>query len=66
MATIEVDPSRRSPSSEPELSTPRFKAAAAAHGLWHPPDPSSYEICTIGGNVATNAGGLCCVKLRRH
>ncbi len=38
------------------------KAAAAEHGLWYPPDPSSYEICSIGGNVATNAGGLCCVK----
>jgi glycolate oxidase len=38
------------------------KAAAAEHGLWYPPDPSSYEFCSIGGNVATNAGGLCCVK----
>jgi glycolate oxidase len=38
------------------------KRAAAEHGLWYPPDPSSFEICSIGGNVATNAGGLCCVK----
>ncbi len=38
------------------------KAAAAEHGLWYPPDPSSFEICSIGGNLATNAGGLCCVK----
>lgn len=38
------------------------KKAAAAHGLWYPPDPSSFEFCSIGGNVATNAGGLCCVK----
>src|SRR5690625_2192796 len=38
------------------------KNAAAHHGLWYPPDPSSYEFCSIGGNVATNAGGLCCVK----
>jgi glycolate oxidase len=38
------------------------KAAAAAVGLWYPPDPSSYEICSNGGNIATNAGGLCCVK----
>ena len=38
------------------------KAAAAEHGLWYPPDPSSFEICSIGGNIATNAGGLCCVK----
>ena len=39
-----------------------MKAAAAAEGLWYPPDPSSFEICSIGGNAATNAGGLCCVK----
>ena len=39
-----------------------MKKAAAAHGLWYPPDPSSFEFCSIGGNVATNAGGLCCVK----
>src|SRR5699024_3528139 len=38
------------------------KKAAAAHSLWYPPDPSSFEFCSIGGNVATNAGGLCCVK----
>ncbi len=37
-------------------------AAAREHGLMYPPDPSSYQICTIGGNVATNAGGLRCVK----
>lgn len=38
------------------------KKAAAAHGLWYPPDPASMEFCSIGGNVSTNAGGLCCVK----
>ncbi len=38
------------------------KAAAAAAGLWYPPDPASSDICSIGGNIATNAGGLCCVK----
>jgi glycolate oxidase len=36
--------------------------AAAEHGLMYAPDPSSWEISTIGGNVATNAGGLRCVK----
>jgi glycolate oxidase len=36
--------------------------AAAEHGLMYSPDPSSYEISTIGGNLATNAGGLRCVK----
>ncbi|HEX3004665.1 MAG TPA: FAD-linked oxidase C-terminal domain-containing protein [Angustibacter sp.] len=39
-----------------------LKRVAAQHGLWYPPDPSSYEICSIGGNLSTNAGGLCCVK----
>lgn len=34
----------------------------ADHGLWYPPDPASMAISTIGGNVATNAGGICCVK----
>lgn len=34
----------------------------AAAGLWYPPDPASYKISTIGGNAATNAGGICCVK----
>ena len=31
-------------------------------GLFYAPDPASYEFCTIGGNIGTNAGGLCCVK----
>ncbi|GAA4346911.1 FAD-binding oxidoreductase [Angustibacter luteus] len=39
-----------------------LKRAAREHGLWYPPDPSSFEFCSIGGNLATNAGGLCCVK----
>lgn len=46
----------------PGLLNAEVKAAAAEHGLWYPPDPSSFEICSIGGNLATNAGGLCCVK----
>jgi glycolate oxidase len=36
--------------------------AAAAAGLFYPPDPGSFEICSIGGNLATNAGGMRCVK----
>ena len=39
-----------------------LKRAAATVGLHYGPDPASSETCTIGGNVATNAGGLCCVK----
>jgi glycolate oxidase len=36
--------------------------AAAAHGLMYPPDPASVSMSTIGGNVACNSGGMCCVK----
>jgi glycolate oxidase len=39
-----------------------LRAAAAEQGLWYPPDPASAPWSTVGGNVATNAGGLCCVK----
>ena len=63
MNTITVDPVTRTVVSGPgALNAEVGEAAAAEHGLWYPPDPSSFEICSIGGNVATNAGGLCCVK----
>jgi glycolate oxidase len=62
MRAVEVDPELRVAVAQPGALNIEVKHAAAAHGLWYPPDPSSYEICTIGGNVATNAGGLCCVK----
>lgn len=62
MRLIQVDPVTRTLVTEPGAFNSEVKAAAAEHGLWYPPDPSSYEFCSIGGNVATNAGGLCCVK----
>ena len=62
MRAIEVDVACRVAVVEPGALNAEVKAACAEHGLWYPPDPSSYEICSIGGNVATNAGGLCCVK----
>jgi glycolate oxidase len=62
MRDITVDPVTRTAVVQPGLLNSEVKKAVAAHGLWYPPDPSSYEICSIGGNVATNAGGLCCVK----
>ncbi|MFC5179139.1 FAD-binding oxidoreductase [Nocardioides taihuensis] len=62
MRAIEVDVECRVAVVEPGALNAEVKAACAEHGLWYPPDPSSYEICSIGGNVATNAGGLCCVK----
>ena len=62
MREITVDPITRTAVAQPGLLNAEVKKAVAAQGLWYPPDPSSYEICSIGGNVATNAGGLCCVK----
>ena len=62
MRDITVDPVTRVAVCQPGLFNAEVKKAVAEHGLWYPPDPSSFEICSIGGNIATNAGGLCCVK----
>lgn len=62
MRAITVDPVIRTAVVQPGLLNADVKRAVAEHGLWYPPDPSSFEICSIGGNAATNAGGLCCVK----
>ena len=62
MRDITVDPVTRTAVAQPGLLNAEVKEAVAEHGLWYPPDPSSFEICSIGGNIATNAGGLCCVK----
>jgi glycolate oxidase len=62
MRAIEIDTETRVAVVEPGALNAEVKQAAAQHGLWYPPDPSSFEICSIGGNIATNAGGLCCVK----
>lgn len=62
MRDISVDPVTRVAVVQPGLLNAEVKKAAAEHGLWYPPDPSSFEMCSIGGNAATNAGGLCCVK----
>ena len=47
---------------QPGVINQDLKHALAEHGLSYPPDPGSVAISTIGGNVATNAGGMCCVK----
>ncbi len=62
MAAVEIDTAARVAVVEPGALNVDVKRAAAAENLWYPPDPSSFEICSIGGNIATNAGGLCCVK----
>jgi glycolate oxidase len=62
MRTLRIDPASLTATVGPGVLNAELKAAARAGGLWYPPDPSSFEICSIGGNLATNAGGLCCVK----
>jgi glycolate oxidase len=59
---IEIDPDNRLAVVEPGVFNADFSRAVAEHGLFYPPDPSSWEFCSIGGNLSTNSGGLCCVK----
>jgi glycolate oxidase len=59
---LEIDPENRAVVVQPGVVNADLKAAVAEHGLFYAPDPASYETCTIGGNLATNSGGLCCVK----
>jgi glycolate oxidase len=59
---LEIDKANLVAIVQPGIVNAAFKAAVAAEGLFYAPDPASYEMCTIGGNLGTNAGGLCCVK----
>ncbi|MEY9875448.1 glycolate oxidase [Streptacidiphilus sp. MAP12-33] len=59
---LELDPVDRIAVVEPGVVNAELSRAAARHGLSYPPDPSSWESCTVGGNIGTGAGGLCCVK----
>lgn len=59
---LEVDAAERTVTVEPGIINQDLKDALAPHGLSYPPDPGSVAISSIGGNVATNAGGLCCVR----
>jgi glycolate oxidase len=61
-AILEIHPDDEMAVVEAGVINADLDRAAAVHGLMYPPDPSSYEISTIGGNLATNAGGLRCVK----
>jgi glycolate oxidase len=59
---VEVDPTERLLVAQPGVVTADIRTEARSHGLLYPPDPGSVAISSIGGNVATNAGGMCCVK----
>jgi glycolate oxidase len=61
-AIREIDTVERLAVVEPGVVNDDLRAACAERGLWYPPDPASAPWSTIGGNVATNAGGLCCAK----
>ncbi len=59
---LEIDRENLVAVVQPGIINARLKEAVAAEGLFYAPDPASFEMCSIGGNLGTNAGGLCCVK----
>ncbi|MQY32158.1 putative FAD-linked oxidoreductase [Streptomyces sp. RB17] len=59
---LEISPVDRIAVVEPGVINATLSRAVEEHGLYYPPDPSSWEMCTIGGNIGTGSGGLCCVK----
>ncbi|MFD7260859.1 FAD-binding oxidoreductase [Streptomyces sp. NPDC059874] len=59
---LEISPVDRIAVVEPGVVNAVLSRAVAEQGLYYPPDPSSWEQCTIGGNIGTASGGLCCVK----
>jgi glycolate oxidase len=61
-AIIEIDTEEHLAVVQPGVINDVLREAADRVGLWYPPDPASSPWSTLGGNAATNAGGLCCVK----
>ncbi len=59
---LRIDPDERIAVVQPGTINAHVSAAAAEHGLFYAPDPSSQQICTIGGNIAFNSGGAHCLK----
>ena len=59
---LEIDHENLVVVTQPGIINAELKKRVAEEGLFYAPDPASYEICSIGGNLGTNAGGLCCVK----
>jgi len=59
---LRIDPLEQLIVVEPGVLNAEINAAAAEHGLFYAPDPASTAICSIGGNIATNAGGMRCAK----
>lgn len=59
---LEIDPHDLCVVTQPGVLNAELGRAVEAEGLFYPPDPASYEFCSIGGNVAEDSGGLRCVK----
>ncbi len=59
---LEIDEENAVAKVQPGVITYRLQQAVEKKGLFYPPDPASYKFCTLGGNVAENAGGPRCVK----
>ncbi|MDP6164175.1 MAG: FAD-binding protein, partial [Candidatus Thioglobus sp.] len=59
---ISINPEARSAVVQPGVRNLAISEAAEEYGLYYAPDPSSQIACTIGGNVAENAGGVHCLK----
>ncbi|MHC9038008.1 FAD-binding protein, partial [Cobetia marina] len=59
---LEIDPDARTARLQPGVRNLAISEAAAPYGLYYAPDPSSQIACSIGGNVAENAGGVHCLK----
>jgi len=59
---LAIDPMARTAVVQPGVRNLAISEAAAPHGLYYAPDPSSQIACSIGGNVAENAGGVHCLK----
>jgi glycolate oxidase len=59
---LRLDPEEKIAVVEPGVPNLEVSKAAAAYGLYYAPDPSSQAVCTIGGNLAFNAGGAHCLK----
>jgi glycolate oxidase len=62
MRILEIDKSSRTARVQPGVRNLAISEAAAPYGLYYAPDPSSQIACSIGGNVAENAGGMHCLK----
>ncbi|MCC7358127.1 MAG: FAD-binding protein [Anaerolineales bacterium] len=59
---VRLDPEQRLAVVEPGVINLEVSKAAAPHGLYYAPDPSSQQVCTLGGNIAFNSGGAHCLK----